>query len=67
VIEITIDDPCQLDIVTLLAASDASMATLCPAESNHMLDAASLQRPEVTFVVAREKGRAVDCGATHTE
>jgi putative acetyltransferase len=63
VIEITIDDPCQPDIVALLAASDAYMATLYPAESNHLLDVASLQRPEVTFVVARDKGRVVGCGS----
>ena len=62
-VEITIEDPCQPDIVALLAASDAYMATLYPAESNHMLDVASLQRPEVVFVVARDNGRAVGCGA----
>jgi putative acetyltransferase len=63
VVEITIDDPSQPDIVVLLAASDAYMAALYPAESNHMLDVPSLQRPEVTFVVARDRGRAVGCGA----
>jgi putative acetyltransferase len=61
--QITIDDPRQPDILALLAASDAYMATLYPAESNHMLDVAALQRPEVTFVVARANGHAVGCGA----
>ena len=61
--EITIDNPSQPDIVALLAASDAYMATLYPAESNHLLDVAALQRPEVTFVVARANGQAVGCGA----
>jgi putative acetyltransferase len=62
-VEVTIDNPHRPDIVALLAASDAYMATLYPAESNHMLDVASLQRPEVTFVVARDNGRALGCGA----
>jgi putative acetyltransferase len=62
-VEITIDNPCQPDIMALLAASDAYMATLYPAESNHMLDVASLQRPQVTFIVARANGQAVGCGA----
>jgi putative acetyltransferase len=62
-VEITIDTPCQPDILALLAASDAYMTTLYPAESNHMLDATALQRPEVTFIVARVNGRAVGCGA----
>ena len=61
--EITLEDPRQPDILQLLAASDAHMAALYPAESNHMLDVAALQRPEVTFVVARADGRAVGCGA----
>jgi putative acetyltransferase len=62
-LEITIENPRQPDILALLAASDAYMATLYPAESNHLLDAAALQRPEVTFVVARTDGQAVGCGA----
>jgi putative acetyltransferase len=61
--EITIDNPCQPDIMELLAASDAYMAALYPAESNHLRDVAALQRPEVTFVVARANGRAIGCGA----
>jgi putative acetyltransferase len=39
------------------------MAALYPAESNHLLDIASLQRPEVAFFVARVDGRALGCGA----
>jgi putative acetyltransferase len=50
-------------VAALLDASDAYMASLYPAESNHMLDIASLQRPGVLFLVARLDGRAVGCGA----
>ncbi|MGK9233849.1 GNAT family N-acetyltransferase [Inquilinus limosus] len=39
------------------------MASLYPAESNHMLDIGSLERPEVRFFVARREGRVVGCGA----
>jgi putative acetyltransferase len=62
-IRITIENPAQAEVAGLLEASDAYMASLYPAESNHMLDIASLQRPEVTFLVARVDGRALGCGA----
>jgi len=62
-LQIVIDNPRQPQILALLAASDAYMATLYPAESNHMLDVDALERPEVTFVVARVDGRALGCGA----
>jgi putative acetyltransferase len=60
---IGVESPEQPDVVALLESSDAYMAALYPAESNHLLDAASLMRPEVTFIVARADGRAVGCGA----
>jgi putative acetyltransferase len=62
-IGIAIENPDQADVAALLEASDAYMASLYPAESNHLLDIASLQRPEVRFLVARVEGRAVGCGA----
>jgi putative acetyltransferase len=62
-IEIARENPDQPEIAALIAASDAYMAALYPAESNHLLDIASLQRPEVAFVVARDAGRALGCGA----
>jgi putative acetyltransferase len=61
--QIAIEDPDQAEARALLAASDAYMASLYPAESNHLLDVLALKRPEVTFVVARVSGRAVGCGA----
>ncbi len=62
-IEIRIESPDQPEIAALLELSDAYMATLYPAESNHMLDIASLKKPEVTFLVARVDGTARGCGA----
>lgn len=62
-IRIDIENPDQADVAGLLEAGDAYMASLYPAESNHMLDIAALQRPAVTFVVARVDGRALGCGA----
>ena len=62
-IRIAIENPDQAEVAALLEASDAYMASLYPAESNHMLDIASLQLPQVTFLVARVDGRALGCGA----
>lgn len=62
-IEIAVEDPAQPEIAPLLLASDAYMASLYPAESNHMLDVASLRQPHVAFLVARVDGRALGCGA----
>lgn len=55
--------PGQPDIMALLAARDAYMAELYPAESNHALDLAGLMVPAVTFLVARQDGLAVGCVA----
>jgi putative acetyltransferase len=62
-IRIDIENPDQPEVAALLEAGDAYMASLYPAESNHMLDIASLQRPGVTFLVARVDGHALGCGA----
>lgn len=62
-IEIAVEDPDQPEIALLLQASDAYMASLYPAESNHMLDVASLRQPQVAFLVARVDGKAQGCGA----
>ena len=53
----------QAPIRELLAASDAYMAALYPAESNHLLDLRALERPNVTFIIAREQGSVLGCGA----
>jgi putative acetyltransferase len=62
-IEIAVEDPAQPEIAPLLQASDAYMASLYPAESNHMLDVATLRLPQVIFLVARVDGKALGCGA----
>jgi putative acetyltransferase len=62
-IEITVENPDQAEVHALLTASDAYMASLYPAESNHMVDVSTLKQPHVTFLVARAEGRAVGCGA----
>lgn len=53
----------QKTVIALLQQSDAYMATLYPAESNHLLDVASLEKPEVSFFVARKDGEIVGCCA----
>ena len=57
------EPPRQDAVLDLIRQSDALMASLYPAESNHMLDIASLERPEMRFFVARRDGRVVGCGA----
>jgi putative acetyltransferase len=57
------ESPRQDAVLDLIRQSDAYAASLYPAESNHMLDLAALERPEVRFFVARRDGRAVGCGA----
>jgi putative acetyltransferase len=59
----TLENPDLPEIRALLATSDAYMAELYPAESNHLLDVASLQQSNVQFLVARLDGAAVGCGA----
>ncbi len=60
---ITIESPDQPQIRALLAASDAYMAELYPAESNHLLDVSALQQSNVQFIVARLDDEVVGCGA----
>ena len=62
-LEIGVESPDQLDVAALLESSNEYMAALYPAESNHLLDIASLMRADVTFIVARIDGRAMGCGA----
>jgi putative acetyltransferase len=55
--------PDQSDVLRLIEALDALMIGLYPAESNHLLDVATLLDPAATFLVARGQGEAVGCGA----
>ena len=60
---IAIERPDQPDVRRLLEAGDAFSASLYPPESNHMLDVAALLNSAVTFLVARQDGVAIGCGA----
>ena len=62
-IEIKVENPDQAAVHALLAASDAYMQSLYPAESNHMVDVTTLTQSHVTFLVARAEGQAVGCAA----
>jgi putative acetyltransferase len=53
----------QPDVMALLDALDAYLASLYAPEANHILDVQALLAPEVCFLVARRAGRAVACGA----
>ncbi|MDY6963925.1 MAG: GNAT family N-acetyltransferase [Pseudomonadota bacterium] len=62
-ITIAIEPPRQPEILRLLALSDAYAASLYPAESNHLVDISSLERPSVRFLVARKDGAVAACCA----
>lgn len=55
--------PDRPDVAALIAASHAYCSSLYPAESNHGLDIDALLAADVTFLVLREAGRAIGCGA----
>ena len=65
---VRLECPDQPAVRALLQENDAYYAALYPAESNHLIDLASLQSPEVAFFVARFEGEVggygacVDCG-----
>ena len=56
----------QPEVAALLAASDAYMAALYPAESNHLVGREVLAAANATFLVARRDGRVIGCGAVIT-
>ena len=62
-IAIARESPRQDDIIALIHQSDALMQSLYPAESNHLVDIESLAAANVHFLVAREQGQALGCGA----
>ncbi len=62
-LSIALEPPRQADVIRLLNLSDAYMASLYPAESNHLLDVAALEKPQVHFFVARHEGQVVGCAA----
>jgi putative acetyltransferase len=61
---INTETPDQPEVRDMLARLDAYCAALYPAESNHLLDIASLMLDDVLFLVARDiDGGAVGCAA----
>lgn len=61
---INTETPDQPEVRAMLDKLDAYCAGLYPAESNHLMDVASLLRDEVLFLVARDiDGAAVGCAA----
>jgi putative acetyltransferase len=61
---INTETPDQPDVRAMLARLDAYCAALYPAESNHLLDVASLLQGDTLFLVARDvDGSAVGCAA----
>ncbi len=62
-VRIAREHPDQPEVRAFLDASNAYMAALYPAESNHLVDGELLQREDVRFLVARHGLRAIGCGA----
>lgn len=61
---IKLEKPDQPDVRDLIAELDRYLLALYPADSNHLLDIATLSQPNVLFAVARDAdGAAVGCGA----
>ena len=57
------ESPRQDGVIRLLDLSDAYAQSLYPAESNHLVDLSSLEKPSVSFFVARNDGAIVGCAA----
>lgn len=55
--------PDQPEVLALLAALDAYLASLYAPEDNHILGVQQLLAHDVRFLVARRGGAAVGCGA----
>lgn len=62
-VTIAIEPPRQAGVMRLLELSDAYAASLYPAESNHMVDVATLEEEHVSFFVARQGEAVLGCGA----
>lgn len=62
-LQIRPERPDQPEVVALLDALDAYLASLYAPEDNHILDVQALQAPDIRFLVARLDGRAVGTGA----
>lgn len=62
-VTITLESPRQDGVVRLLELSDAYAQSLYPPESNHLVDLSTLEKPTVSFFVARNGDEVVGCCA----
>lgn len=62
-VAISIESPRQAGVIRLLEASNAYAASLYPEESNHLVDVGELEKPSVSFFVARRNDEIVGCCA----
>jgi putative acetyltransferase len=63
VVTIKLEPPRQEQVIALLEQSDDYLMALYPPESNHLMDVASLESPDIAFFVARSNGNAIGCCA----
>jgi GNAT superfamily N-acetyltransferase len=63
VLTVAPESPRQGDVLPLLRQADEFALALYPAENYHALDVGDLERPDVTFLVARHDGRALGTAA----
>ncbi|MGO7206088.1 GNAT family N-acetyltransferase, partial [Rhizobium ruizarguesonis] len=62
-VTIALEPPRQEGVIRLLDLSDAYAQSLYPAESNHLVDLSLLEKPSVSFLVARNGDAIVGCCA----
>jgi putative acetyltransferase len=63
-VRVSKESPDQPEVIALIADLDAYQDTLYPVDARYALDLASLKKPNVVFVVARDaQNEAVGCGA----
>lgn len=62
-VTIALELPRQEGVIRLLELSDIYAQSLYPPESNHLLDLSSLEKPSVSFLVARNGRPIVGCCA----
>ena len=62
-VTIALETPRQDGVLRLLDMSDAYAQSLYPPESNHLVDVSTLEKPAVSFFVARNEGAIVGCCA----
>ena len=60
---VSLERPDQPEVLRLIAELDAYQAALYPPESNHLVDISTLEKPSVSFFVARNGGEIVGCCA----